>query len=530
MSNQHKIFARTQPAKPIVWSIAGSDSGGGAGIQADSLTIHDLGGHACNVVTAITAQNSHQVIDVAPTCAMVLLNQLNGLLDDLPPSAIKIGVLANAEQFQLISHWLSNTLRPYQQQHDLLIPVIWDPVMVSTSGQSLTLANNSPTVDDYISLANHVTLITPNAFELQVLARLLQAQGNTSQEPLECLANAVLSGVLVTGGADIDTFAIDWLMAKSIAHTSVFHAHQRIGFQSSRVDTRHNHGTGCALSAAIATAMAFGHPLLDATVIAKAYVHQGLSSGYGLGKGAGVLGRNGWPHDLVHFPEILMPHYASLSINHGLVFAKVIQPLGVYTVTKSVSVLEQVLKSGARTVQLRIKNNSVDKRPLNEIEKDIIQAISLGHKYKAQVFINDHWEIALKHGAFGVHLGQEDVLQANLLQIANAGLASGLSSHGYFEMLLAQQLNPSYLAIGHIFSTPTKQMPSKPQGLLKLSCYCKLLKNKMPLVAIGGVDLQNLAQLKATAVHDVAVVRGIESTENPGQSWQALQQKWQALT
>jgi hydroxymethylpyrimidine kinase/phosphomethylpyrimidine kinase/thiamine-phosphate diphosphorylase len=531
MSNNHKFFTN----RPIVWSIAGSDSGGGAGIQADSLTIQDLGGHACNTVTAITAQNSEQITDIVATPFGLIRNQLNCLLDDLMPSAIKIGMLANAEQIQLVSHWLGTELANYQHKYNVDIPIIWDPVMVSTSGHSLTLANSQPNMQDYLSLANQVTLMTPNGFELKQLADMLRSDGDdTSNSDLDCVAHALPTNILVTGGDSDDDYATDWLAAKSIPHTSAYHEHQSIGFRSSRVDTLHNHGTGCTLSSAIATAMALGYPLLDAIVIAKAYVHQGLSYAYALGKGPGVLARKGWPCELVNFPHILLPKYPNIGVTSALNFAPIKAPLQVYTVTQSLVVLEQVLKAGARTVQLRIKQNADshghDKHSQQAIENDIIRAIALGRQYKAQVFINDHWQLALKHAAFGVHLGQEDLLRANLSQIAEAGLALGLSSHGYFEMLLVQQLLPSYLAIGHIFATPTKQMPSLPQGLIKLSRYVQLLNGKLPLVAIGGVTMQNLAGLKATLVSDVAVVRAIELAEDPGFSWQAFQQKWQALT
>jgi hydroxymethylpyrimidine kinase/phosphomethylpyrimidine kinase/thiamine-phosphate diphosphorylase len=468
-------------------------------------------------------------------------NQLNCLLDDLMPSAIKIGMLANAEQIQLVSHWLGSELANYQHQHKVDIPIIWDPVMVSTSGQSLTLANNQPCMQDYLSLANQVTLMTPNEFELKQLADMLRSDGDdTSNSDLDCVAHALPTNILVTGGDSHDDYATDWLAAKSISYTSAYHEHQSIGFRSSRVDTLHNHGTGCTLSSAIATVMALGYPLLDAIVIAKAYVHQGLSYAYALGKGPGVLARKGWPCELVNFPNILLPKYPNICDTSALNFVSIEAPLQVYTVTQSLVVLEQVLKAGARTVQLRIKQDAdsddqaehsqQDKHSQQAIENDIIRAIALGRQYKAQVFINDHWQLALKHAAFGVHLGQEDLLRANLLQIAEAGLALGLSSHGYFEMLLVQQLSPSYLAIGHIFATPTKQMPSLPQGLIKLSRYVQLLNGKLPLVAIGGVTMHNLADLKATLVNDVAVVRAIELAEDPGLSWQAFQQKWQALT
>ena len=182
--------------------------------------------------------------------------------------------------------------------------------------------------------------------------------------------------------------------------------------------------------------MALGHPLLDAIVITKAYVQQGLLNAHGLDKCSEILARKSWPNNLIYFPEILLPKYPRVSMMTLLKFAAITESLQVYTVTHSLDVLEQVLKAGARTVQLRVKLDAISQDQVqckhDKIENDVIRAIALGREYKAQVFINDHWQLALKHSAFGVHLGQEDLLQADLSQIAEASLALGLSSHGYF--------------------------------------------------------------------------------------------------
>jgi hydroxymethylpyrimidine kinase/phosphomethylpyrimidine kinase/thiamine-phosphate diphosphorylase len=533
-SNDNRLFV-SGCDRPIVWSIATSDSDGGAGIQADTLTIQDLGGHACNIITAVTAQNSYQVEGVSAVSPDMLTKQLNCLLYDMPPKVVKIGVLADAEQVLLVSHWLAVNLAAYEQTHDTKIPIIWDPVMFTTSGHALTSGEHQANVDAYLRLAKQVTLLTLSCNELMVLAGTFEGKGQSAQSTqsaqsaqsaLDHLYQLVETNILVIGGDSQNLLVVDWLAAHKIAHTSEQHQHQHIGFSGSRVDTRHNHETGCTLSSAISTAMALGHPLLDAIVIAKAYVHQGLSDSYVLGKGPGVLARHGWPNDLANFPEIMLPQYPQLANVAQVNFANISLPLKVYSVTQSLSVLEQVLKAGARTAQLRIKLPCDNE----QLERDIQQGVALGRQYQAQVFINDHWQLAIKYGAFGIHLGQEDMLQANLSQIADAGLALGLSSHGYFEMLLSQQLSPSYLAIGHIFATPTKLMPSQPQGLLKLLRYCQLLKDRLPLVAIGGIDEHNLAQVKATQVHDVAIVRGIELASDPAKSWKTLQLAWQALT
>lgn len=197
--------------------------------------------------------------------------------------------------------------------------------------------------------------------------------------------------------------------------------------------------------------------------------------------------------------------------------------------------LEQVLAAGATTAQLRIKLED-DRQAASKqeegagaaaLEAQIQAAIALGRKYDAQVFINDHWQLALKHGAFGIHLGQEDLFEADLDRIAKAGIALGVSSHGVFELALASQLNPSYLALGHIFPTPTKSMPSNPQGLSRLARMVALWTPDCPRVAIGGIDASRLEQVKATNVEAVAVVRAVTQADSPGEAYKQLARMWE---
>lgn len=191
--------------------------------------------------------------------------------------------------------------------------------------------------------------------------------------------------------------------------------------------------------------------------------------------------------------------------------------LGLYPVVDDVSWIERLLPLGVNTIQLRIKNPDQF-----DLEKQIIRAIELGRQYDAQVFINDYWQLAIKHGAFGVHLGQEDIEQSNLLQLSEAGISLGLSTHGYYELLRIVQINPSYIALGHIFPTTTKQMPSKPQGLIRLASYQKLIDSipygeqlGYPTVAIGGIDQSNAEQVWRCGVSSLAVVRAITLSDSP---------------
>ncbi|MFP8423116.1 thiamine phosphate synthase [Klebsiella michiganensis] len=177
--------------------------------------------------------------------------------------------------------------------------------------------------------------------------------------------------------------------------------------------------------------------------------------------------------------------------------------LGLYPVVDSVTWIERLLAAGVRTLQLRIK----DKRD-SEVEEHVVAAIALGRKYHARLFINDYWRLAIKHQAYGVHLGQEDLETTDLSAIRNAGLRLGVSTHDDMEIDIALAARPSYIALGHVFPTQTKQMPSAPQGLDQLAQHIQRLGG-YPTVAIGGISLERAPAVLATGVGSVAVVSAI---------------------
>ncbi len=185
--------------------------------------------------------------------------------------------------------------------------------------------------------------------------------------------------------------------------------------------------------------------------------------------------------------------------------------LGLYPVVDSVVWIERLLSAGVRTLQLRIK----DKRD-DEVEADIIAAIALGRRYQARLFINDYWRLAIKHDAYGVHLGQEDLQGTDLQAIRAAGLRLGVSTHDDMEIDVAMAAKPSYIALGHVFPTQTKQMPSAPQGLTQLARHIARLAD-YPTVAIGGISLERAPDVLATGVGSIAVVSAITAADD----WQA---------
>lgn len=178
--------------------------------------------------------------------------------------------------------------------------------------------------------------------------------------------------------------------------------------------------------------------------------------------------------------------------------------LGLYPVVDSVEWIERLLNAGVKTLQLRVKD-----LPDADVEPAIIEAIALGKKYQARLFINDYWQLAVKHRAYGVHLGQEDLDTADLAAIHSAGLHLGLSTHDDTELARAVAVKPSYIALGHIFPTHTKDMPSAPQGLEELTRHITQLNGSFPTVAIGGISLERAPSVLATGVGSIAVVSAI---------------------
>lgn len=220
-----------------------------------------------------------------------------------------------------------------------------------------------------------------------------------------------------------------------------------------------------------------------------------------------------WPIDLSRFPRV-----AGLPAAPAQPFARCPERLGLYPVLPTAEWVERVVGYGVKTVQLRRKTAEP-----GELAQEIARCVAVGRKHDAQVFINDHWQAALDAGAYGIHLGQEDLHTADLAALAAAGVRLGLSTHGYYEILTALHFRPSYIALGAVFPTTTKVMPTAPQGLTRLARYVKLLDKVLPLVAIGGIDQQVLPQVLATGVGCAAVVRAVTEAADPASAVSAMQ-------
>lgn len=245
------------PATPArILIIAGSDSGGGAGIQADIKTVTMLGGHAMTAITAVTAQNTLGVQAVhALPCHMVIA-QIRSCIDDIGLDAVKIGMLGSAETAHAVADILTT----------LSVPIIFDPVMVATSGGALA---DDATIAAFVRLMAIATLVTPNLPELAALGG-------------EAAVLAHGCAVLVKGGHAVGDAITDRLVNVDGEVSD---------WSAPRIATRHTHGTGCTLASAIACGLGQGMALVDAVARARLFVRLALRDAPGLGQGHGPMGQ-----------------------------------------------------------------------------------------------------------------------------------------------------------------------------------------------------------------------------------------------
>lgn len=253
-----------------VLTIAGSDSGGGAGIQADIKTFSALGCFGTSAITAITVQNTLSVYGIHPVPPAIVYDQIRVVMDDIRPSAIKIGMVHSAELAAMIASVISH--------YD--VPVIFDPVMVATSGDKLIEDNTIRSlIEKLFPLAQ---LVTPNIHEAQLLANSTIENREDMKRAAKQIIRSGCQAVLIKGahlrGDVLTDVYLDTEGREAI-------------FESAWIDTINTHGTGCTLSSAIAAFMARGNRLTAAIEKAKQYVHDAIVSGKDIhtGKGHGPL-------------------------------------------------------------------------------------------------------------------------------------------------------------------------------------------------------------------------------------------------
>ena len=260
---------------PRILIIAGSDSGGGAGIQADIKTVTMLGGHAMTAITAITAQNTMGVDAVMPVPIELVLAQIDAVVGDIGVDAVKIGMLGAAN----VAHAVADRLGGLAG-----VPVVFDPVMVATSGSVLA---DEATVAAFGRLIRLATVSTPNAAELQALG------GDAGR-----LARETGAAVLAKGGDRPGSVVEDVLFAADGAETR---------WCAGRIETPHTHGTGCTLASAIAVGLAEGRGLAASVQRARGFVREAMLAAPSLGAGNGPMGHGAVSSGRPNLNQVTVP-------------------------------------------------------------------------------------------------------------------------------------------------------------------------------------------------------------------------------
>ncbi|KAL6641756.1 hypothetical protein ACP70R_019937 [Stipagrostis hirtigluma subsp. patula] len=481
---------------PHVLTVAGSDSGAGAGIQADIKACAALGAYCSSVVTAVTAQNTVGVQGVHAVPEEFVEEQLRSVLSDMSVDVygyVKTGMLPSAGVVKV----LCENLRKFPVK-----ALVVDPVMVSTSGDTLSGPSTLTKYrDELFSMAD---IVTPNVKEA---SRLL---GDVSVQTVSDMRNAAESiykfgpkdiHVLVKGGDMPDSsYAIDIF----------FDGKEFIELRGHRIMTRNTHGTGCTLASCIAAELAKGATMLHAVKVAKKFVESALYHSKDLVIGNGPQG----PFD--HLFRLKAYHMRSQhKFNPDDLFLYAVTDSGMnkkwgHSIKDAV---KAAIEGGATIIQLREKD--AETREFLEAAKACVE---ICRSSGVPLLINDRVDIALACNADGVHVGQSDMPAWEVRELLGPGKIIGVSCKTPAQAEQAWKDGADYIGSGGVFPTTTKAN-NPTLGFEGLKTVCSA--SKLPVVAIGGINATNagsvmelgLPNLKGVAVVSALFDRECVTTE-----------------
>ncbi|TAK76057.1 MAG: thiamine phosphate synthase, partial [Gammaproteobacteria bacterium] len=390
------------------------------------------------------------------------------LQSEFPPKAVKIGMLGKLNSLKKITS-----------------PIIFDPIISSTSGKILL-------IQDIMPYLPYVDVFTPNLPEAEmILQQKIHSPADVEKAAKQFLSLGVKSILIKGGHANHPSLSQDYWS----------NGQESFWLTSPRYEQKNYRGTGCVYASAIAANLALGCEIKDAIVIAKMYVNRGIRLTQ-----SSFLVHGSWPEEEIDMPYLSDNYIEQIPASFPTCGTT---PLGLYPIVNNSQWVEKLLSLGVTTIQLRIKDKLGE-----ELEDEIKKSIQIAKQYQARLFINDYWELAIKHQAYGVHLGQEDLKIAEIEKIYQAGLRLGISTHCYYEVARAHTFRPSYLACGPIFPTTSKIMAFAPQGIDRLSRWQRTL-NSYRWVAIGGINLKNIPAILKSGADGVALISAITQAKYP---------------
>lgn len=472
---------------PRVLTIAGSDSGGGAGIQADLKTFTVLGTYGTSVITAVTAQNTHQVTGVYPMTAEQVDAQLDAVLTDIETDVVKTGMLVNADIVQTVARRLAKHIGDNSRGGPRSVDLVVDPVMIAKSGDPLLEAASVTALQK--QLLPLATVVTPNIPEAAALTGLkVHSRDDMIAAGRRLLAFGVRAA-LITGGHLSGDQADDVLVT----------ADEVRWFPATKIYTPNTHGTGCTLSAAIAAGLAHGLHLVEAVQQAKEYITTAIAKAPDIGSGSGPTNHLAW----LKRPQTNVPKRQPPG-------APLEEWLALYVIVDGktpLNLVEQLLDAGVGSIQLR------DKKLSRGEQVHVARQLQNICRAKDALFIvNDHVDVALAVGADGVHIGQDDLPLREARLLLGPDALIGVTVKTVSEAKAAAAAGADYVGVGPIYHSLTKpgRAPLGPEAIVRIRESVSI-----PQVAISGIGPGRAAPVIEAGAAGVAVISSVLAADDP---------------
>lgn len=500
---------------PLVWSLCASDSRCGAGMQAvmAQAAINNVECRA--IVTALTAQ-SHQGVASAETVSLPMLEaQWQTAQYDGQPDAVVVGWLPADTS---LIRWVIEKI------NTLTCPIIWDPVIQATTHLNTGAHYGfEPAIDTLRELIPSVTVMTPSLAEAQWLLNDESCDAFTAARKLQQLGAQT---VMITGGdspqnhcenpriwiTDMVVSQIDESQPETAALPE-FAIHQRPIEQQA-------HGTGSQLAAAIAVYIAQGQRMYDALLLGAMAAREALkNSGTAQRRSQHALYGNAvaapLPNEGDEWPLVTAPD--ARPTDEAIPIFPRVGELGLYALTDNLEHLQHLIELDVDTIQWRVKEKNT------EYEDTAEQALQRCRDAGIPCWFNDDWQLALVLKPDGVHLGQEDMLTADLCALRKAGIAVGISTHTHWEIARARAINPSYIAFGPVYPPLSKQLKYPPLGVEKIRQWHHRYP-AWPHTCIGGIVPANAEAVAATQIGSLAIVTCLQPGPEQENNANALKQ------
>lgn len=494
------------PARAL--TIAGSDSGGGAGIQADLKTFHSLGVYGMSAVTAVTWQNTLGVAGYRKIPPEEVAHQIRLAAADLGADAVKTGMLADSGIVEAVVRVISGLTPECPGLANLVV----DPVMLAKGGRALLDPLAVETCK--AALFPLARAVTPNVPEAEALTGVVITGLDRMREAARRLVGFGASAAVIKGG-HLPGAPVDLLYDGS----------GFVEFPAARIETRHTHGTGCTFSAALTAFLARGFSLTEAVGEAKNYVTWAISHSLGLGRGCGPTNHWAYPKIARGPTDRRGGGAAGLEaqarrLDRRLKLYLVTDP-GLSGGRSQAEIVAAAVRGGVTAVQLRDKTAST--RELCRVGRELA---AICRRSGVLLLINDRADVAAAVGADGVHLGQDDLDPEEARRILGPGKIIGVTCETPEEARRAEESGADYLGTGPIYATSTKSDAGRPYGPAVIERVVRAVR--LPVVGIGGIAPGRAAAVIRAGAAGAAVVSALAGADRPDRAAAALLEEIEA--